>query len=522
MSTDIKRTRTEYSILNIATGVGSYVLSVILSLINRMVFTRCLPAAYLGISGLFSNVLNMLSLAELGVGGAIVYALYKPLAENDEAKIATLVNLYAKAYTLIGTFIGVAGVCLLPFINLIIGEQPAIQENIRIIYLIFLFNVASSYFFTYRSTLLVAAQKIYLVTGLNYIILCVQAVVQAVFLFTTRNYIGYLLIQCFFSLLNNVWISHIAVKHYPYIKNKNTQPLPDAEKKRIFKDMRDLMAYKISGVLVNSTDNIIITFFDGLITTGLTSNYTLLTGTLNTLLCQVFNGLGSSVGNLNAIESAEKKFSMLKITNLLNFWLFGWGAAGIIFVSGDLVQMLFGDRYVLGFSIPLVLALNFYTVGMQNSMWTFKHTMGLFRYGRFMQLGTAALNLFFSILLGKMWGLFGILFATFLARLFTNLWYDPFVIYKYAFNKNPLIYLKRYLLYLVVLLTSLAVCFLLTGWIHFSPLINILLKGIIVSLVCNAVFCITFCRTPEFDYLKKIFDRILLFIKSHIPFKNKI
>lgn len=514
MSTDRIRSRTEYSMLNIAAGVGGYAVSVVLSLISRMVFTRCLPPAYLGISGLFSNVLSMLSLAELGVGGAIVYALYKPLAYQDEKKIASLVRLYGKAYCIIGLVIGGAGLCVLPFLDLIIGEQPAIAESIHLIYLIYLFNVASSYFFTYRSTLLVAAQKNYLVTGLNYFILCVQAVVQAVFLFATRNYIGYLLIQVFFSLLNNVWISHIAVKHYPYIKNKDAEPLPAEEKKRIFKDMRDLMAYKVSGVLVNSTDNLIITFFSGLVTTGLASNYTLLTNTLNTLLNQVFNGLSSSIGNLNAMESEEKKFGMMKTTNLLNFWLISWGAVGIIFVSSDLVQLLFGGQYVLSIEIPMVLALNFYTVGMQNAFWTFKHTMGLFRYGKYMQMGTAALNLLFSIILGLQWGLFGILFATFLSRLFTNLWYDPYVIYKHAFGKNPLIYLKRYLGFFAVLILEVVLCHILTGWIDFAPLISIILKALTVSLVCNLLFVLLFRKSPEFAYLWKIVQKVLSLINN--------
>ena len=502
------RSRTEYSLLNIATGVGGYALSVVLSLMNRMVFTRCLPAAYLGISGLFTNVLAMLSLAELGVGGAISYALYKPLAENDEEKIASLMKVFGTAYRAVGTVMAAAGLCVMPFLHLVVGEQPDIQESIHLIFLIYLANAAGSYFFTYRSTLLVAAQKNYLVTGLNYLIQCAQAVVQAVFLILTRNYMGYLLVQLGFYMLNYIWISRIAVKQYPYIARKDVAPLPTEERKKIFRDMRDLMAYKVSGVLVNGTDNIIITFFDGLVVTGLASNYTLLVNTLSTLLNQVFGGLGSSIGNLNAIESEEKRFSMLKVTNLLNFWLFSWGTVGIIFVSGDLVRLLFGGEYVLPIGIPLVLALNFYTVGMQNSMWTFKHTMGLFRYGRFVQMWTAGLNLVFSIVLGKIWGLFGILFATFLARLFTNLWYDPYVIYKHAFGKNPLEYLLKYLHYLFVLGVETVLCALVVRGFGFSPIANVIVKAAAVSAISNAVFILAFFRTAEFAYIRQLAGKV--------------
>lgn len=503
-----QRSRTEYSMLNIAAGVGGYALSVVLSLINRMVFTRCLPAAYLGISGLFSNILGMLCLAELGVSGAIVYALYKPLAENDEEKIASLVRVFGTAYRAVGTFIGLAGLCLLPVLDSLIGEAPQIEESIHVIYLFFLFDAAGSYFFTYRSTLLVAAQKNYLVTGVTYLFQCILAVVQAVFLYTTRNYMGYLVIQVSCSMLTYICISRIAVRQYPYIARRDTKPLESHEKKKIFGNMRDLMVYNISGVLVNSTDNLIITYFSGLITTGLASNYTLLTNTLNSLLRQIFNGLGSSVGNLNAVESQEKKFSVFQTTNLLNYWVFAWGTVGILFVSSDLVRLLFGESYVLEFAIPAVLALNFYTVGMQNAMWIFKHTMGLFRYGRFIQMFTAGLNLVFSLILGRCWGLFGILFATFLARLLTNLWYDPYVIYLHAFGRNPLEYLKKYGFYLSVLLLQIGLCWLLCSRIHISALLDVLVKGILVSVVSNGVFLLVFRKTPEFEIMRTIPERI--------------
>lgn len=514
-STGFHKSRTEYSMLNIVTGVGGYALSMVLSLINRMVFTRCLPAAYLGISGLFSNILGMLSLAELGVSGAIVYALYKPLAENDEEKIASLVRVFGSAYKVIGTFIGLAGICLLPVLHLLIGEQPQIRESIHVVYLFFLFDVAGSYFFTYRSTLLVAAQKNYLVTGVTYLFQCILAVVQAVFLYATRNYMGYLAIQVSCSMLTYICISRMAVKQYPYITRSDIKPLEPNERKNIFRNMRDLMAYNISGVLVNSTDNIIITYFSGLITTGLASNYTLLTNALNSLLRQIFNGIGASVGNLNAVESQEKKFSVFRATNLLNFWVYSWGTVGILFVSTDLVRLLFGESYAMEFAIPAVLALNFYTVGMQNAMWTFKHTMGLFRYGRFVQMFTAGLNLLFSIVLGKLWGLFGIFFATFLARLLTNLWYDPYVIYCYAFSKKPLEYLKKYGFYLAVLAMQIIVCLLVCRWIRISPLMDVLLKGVLVSLISNGIFFLVFRKSQDFVAVRTFLDRIRRLLLKH-------
>lgn len=516
-----KKTRTEYSYLNIIAGVGGYSVSIILSLINRMVFTRTLPASYLGISGLFSNILSMLSLTELGVGGAIVYALYKPLAEDDQDKVASIVKLFGQVYMIIGCIFGAMGICIIPFLTRIVGEQPDIQENLYLIFSLYLFNSASSYFFTYRSTLLTAAQQNYYNTGLNYLVISVQAIVQAVYLFITHEYIGYLIIQVLGGLVYNILISRLAVKKHPYIVSKKIKTLPRKESKAIFKDVRDLMIYKVSGVLVNGTDNIIITIFSGLSITGLSSNYSLLVNTLSTLLNQVFNSVSASIGNLNAVENKNKRFEMLNMFNFLNFWLFGWASVGIIFVSSDLVSLMFGANYVLDMKIPIVMALNFYTVGMMNAIWTFKHTMGMFRYGRFVQFGTAALNLVFSIILGHYWGLFGILFATFLSRAFTNLWYDPYVVYKYGFEKKAINYFVKYLKYALVLCITICVCGFFCCFINYHVVINIILKALVCSIVPNFIFYLTFFRTREFMLAKNIVYKGFNIIASKILKKKQ-
>lgn len=503
-----KRTRTEYSILNIATGIGGYILNTILGFVCRMVFVRCLSADYLGVNGLFTNILTMLSLTELGIGSAIGYALYKPLAENDEEKIASLVKFYQRAYHIIGIVVACVGLALMPFLNIIIQEQPAISESIYLLYLINLFNTASTYFFSYRSSLLVVAQQNYIVSGLNYIITILQSILQSVFLVITHNYLVYLLIQTAGTFIYNVTISTIAGKRFPFIKAKNIRPLEREERQSLFNNIRDLTIYKISGLLVNSTDNILITFFKGLATTGVASNYTLLVNTLNSLLNQVFNGLTASVGNHNATESNDKKFEMFSFLNLMNFWIFGWAALGIVFCSTDLVRLCFGDEYVLSISIPLVMALNFYTVGLQNAVWTYKQTMGLFHYGRFLQIITAILNIVFSVILGYKWGVFGILLATFLARLFTNLWYDPYAVFVHGFSQSPILYLVKYIQYLAVLGIAACVCFVLLTSIHMPIFIQIITKILLCSVICNIVFYIAFRKTQEFQKFKEIIKNV--------------
>lgn len=505
-----RKTRTEYSILNIMTGLGGYAVNTILGLICRMVFTRTLVADYLGINGLFTNILTMLSLAELGIGSAIVYALYKPLAENDENKIASLVNFYGSCYKVIGIVVAAIGIILMPFLNILITEQPAIKESLYFIYGLYLFNTASTYFFSYRSALITAAQQNYIVTGVNYLITIIQSIIQMVWLIATHEYIGYLIIASIGTMIYNILISYIAKRKFPYIVKENIRPLDQEEKNGLIRNVRALVVWKLSGLLVNSTDNIIITYFSGLATVGLSSNYTLLSGTLNSLLNQFFSGITASVGNLNARESVDKKIEMFNTINLANFWLFGWTSIGIFVVSTDMVHLMFGAEYILPISIPFVIALNFYMVGIQNAVWTFANTLGLFRQGRYLQIVTAAINLVCSIWLGKKWGLFGILIATAIARLFTGTWYDAFKLYKYGFKRSVLPYYRKRLLYFGILIITGGICYLLSRLVNFSVVGNVAVKFIICCIIPNLIFLIVFYRSKEFQYYKSLFRQIRL------------
>jgi len=406
------KSRTEYSVINMATSVGGYVLNIVLSLVCRIVFTRCLSQEYLGINGLFSNILSMLSLTELGIGTAMVYALYKPVAEKNEEKIAAYMRLYGIAYKIIGIVVAVLGVALIPFLDFLITSPPDIPENIYFIYILYLFSTASSYFYSYRSSILVANQRNYVVVGISYIVTIIQNIIQMIILVVAQNYIAYLVTQIVCVFITNVIISQKAVKDYPCIKNRDVPKLSKAEIKRLAKDVKALTVTKLSGVLVNNTDNLVITYFNGLITTGVVSNYSLLSTTLNSLVNQVFTSITASIGNLNAVGDDEHKYSIFNALNLANFWVYGWATVGIIVLSTDIVRVAFGESYVMDVGIPIILGINFYMLGMQCVVGMYKSTMGLFKYGQYILLFTAALNLIGDVVLGQRYGVMGIFVAT--------------------------------------------------------------------------------------------------------------
>ena len=403
-----QKTRTEYSVLNMLTGLGGYFLNTVIGYICRIIFVRCLAAEYLGINGLFSNILSMLSLVELGIGSAMGYALYQPLAKDDKEKITSLMALYKKSYNIIGIVVALLGIMMIPLLQYIIVKPQQIVENIYIIYLVYLFNTASSYFFSYRSALLIAAQKNYIVSGVNYAITTIVSIIQIPILLITQNFMIYLICQSIGVFINNVIVSMWAKHDYPYIEKKNVKPITKKEKRQMAVNIKALTINKIAAMLVNNTDNIVITYFNGLISTGVISNYTLLTGTLGSITSQLFNGITASVGNLNAVENNKKKYNFFRILNLANFWIYGWCCIGIFLVSGEIVKICFGQKFVLDMQIPLVLAINFYLVGMNNAVLIYKNAMGLFKYGQYLLILTAMINLVLDVILGKMWGMFGI------------------------------------------------------------------------------------------------------------------
>lgn len=509
-----EKSRTEYSIINIFTGIFGYGINTLVGFICRIVFVRTLSAEYLGISGLFSNVLSMLSLAELGISSAITFALYKPIANDDKDKIASLMLFYKRAYSAIGTFIAIIGLALVPFLKYIIQDPPNIKENIYILYCFFLFSSVISYFFSYKSALLTAMQRNYIVTGYNYIVTIIQSVIQIIFLLLTHEYIIYLVIQVLGVFAYNFWISYKANKDYPFITNNKVTPLSKQETKKLFKNVKALAVYKISGVMVNSTDNIAITFFNGLSAVGFASNYSLFSSTLNSLITQMFNALTGSVGNLIASSDNDKQYKFFKALNLANFWLYGWAALGMAFVSSDLVQLFYGENYVMGLSVPIILALNFYSIGMIHASYTYKSTMGLFQYGQYILFFTGILNLILDIILGKIMGVFGIYLATLIARLLTNLWYEPYVVYKYGLKRNPRIYFKRQFIYTIILIISGLICYFICNLCHFAIVINVLVKVIICSVIPNLIFIICFWHLEEFRYLQQQINQILIHYKK--------
>lgn len=299
------RKRLRNSLLNLASGFAYRLLSIFTSFAVRTVFVRCLSEDYLGVNGLYSNVLSMLSLAELGFGTAMVFSMYKPLADEDYPKMSQLAQLYRKVYRIIGSVILGLGVCLVPFLDHIIKNKPDI-DGLIFYYLLFLGNSVLSYwFFAYRNSILQADQRAYIITSYTGAFNLLKSILQIILLRVFHNYTIYLLVQILCTVAQNIALAFRVKRDYPFFVAEPQYELPAEDKKAIFKDVQALMLSKVSHVILNSSDSIIISAFVGINWVGRLSNYNMVVEAITAVLTQITGALSASLGDFFAKEKEK-------------------------------------------------------------------------------------------------------------------------------------------------------------------------------------------------------------------------
>ena len=504
--------RVNNSINNIVMNIVFQIFTIIISFISRVVFVRVFDANYLGINGLFSNILNVLSLAELGVGGAITYSMYKPMRENDKERLCALINYYKVLYNRIAIFVAVVGLSLIPFLDYFINMDTAVPY-IKVYYIMFLANSVASYLFVYKTTIISVAQKDYKVKKYNIFFTILKFVMQILVLMIFQSFFLYTLVQVIISLINNYYVSLKAVQWFPFIK-KNKYALKRFEKKEIWEKIKSMFAFQIGGVILNNTDNLLISMLVGTAIVGVYSNYALIIASVNTSASLIFLGIHSSVGNLNAGENMEKKKFIFNVLNLMGDWIYGFCSIALVVLSQDFIGMVFGDNYKLGNDILIVCVINFYIVGVLYPLFNYRTTIGLFQDTKYIMLIAALVNLIGSIVLGYKIGLFGILLATAIARLATNAWFEPYVLYKKYFKDSPV---KYYIRRIENVLFVIGVIIGILWGLYFIQIQNMFIKFIIKIVVCaiipNILYTLRYRNTAEFQYLYEILKGKLKVVK---------
>lgn len=501
--------RSKKSIKNFIYALVGQSLGLIVSFISRIVFIKILGSEYLGLNGLFTNILTVLSLAELGIGEAITFSLYKPLADDDREKCAMLMQFYKKTYICIGLIILVVGISITPLLPFLIKDIPNI-EYINIIYILFVINTSFSYFYSYKRNLIIADQKRYIATFFRYLFYVILNVTQMIFLLINHSYFIFLILQITFTIIENLCISVKANKMYPYLKNKNSTRLDKKSKNEIVKNTKAMMMHRIGSVVVNSTDNLLLSAFSGLSVVGIYSNYYLIINALNLVFGQFFNSLTASVGNLIASEDKNKQYDIFKKIDFLNFWIYSFSSICLLCLLNNFIEVWLGKEYVFSYSIIIIIIINFYVNGMRKTILMFKDAAGLFYQDRWKSIIEAIINLIVSIILVIKYGAIGVFIGTFVSSITTCLWVEPFVLYKYCFDKNVKNYFKQYIMRFI-LTVSLASCmYFICSFSPFNIYISLILNGLLCAVIINFLYWIFYHNTEEYKYVKsEIFNKIL-------------
>lgn len=513
----ISKSRFNNSARNVGFSMIAQVLTIILNIAGRRVFLTVLDAKYLGVSTAFSSILNVLSLAELGVGSAIIYSLYKPIAENNETKICALMGLYRKVYWIVGLFILIVGAALTPFLDFFVQEMPDIP-HIRLVYILLVIQTASAYFFSYKTNFLSATQQGYITQKYQMIISVAQLILQIGVLLITQNYFSYLILGIALPLLRNILVSKRVDLMYPFIRKKPGR-LDKSETDTIKKNVFALFLYKISNTLSTTIDTILISKMLGVIEVAVYSNYHFIINYSDLLFINVLGAVTPSIGNLMTTDDVEKKKNFLSTLQMLYMWIATYLAVGLIVLFNPLIKIWLGEEYLFPEAIVIALVISITLTNFQRPCSLMRDANGLFWYGKLRPLAMAIINVVASIILTKMYGTIGVVIGTCISKIATFVWYDPYVVFKHTLKSGMKQYFVKYIYNWAVLAVLAGLCYFLFAMIPFEGIGAFMLGVVMITIIVNgALFFLNF-KTKEFSYLMEMSSGIRNKLKgkfSHI------
>ncbi|SDA42609.1 Membrane protein involved in the export of O-antigen and teichoic acid [Butyrivibrio sp. INlla18] len=488
---------------NIAFGFIGQAATLILSFALRTIFIMHLSEDLLGVNSMYSNILSLLNMAELGIGTALNFSLYGPVARGEKEKIKSYMQLYRKAYRVIATVVAVVGLLLVPFLKYLAKNPGDVSErDLTLYYLIFLFNTVSSYFVAYKYSLVNAEQKNYIQTNILTITKIVTVSIQIAVVVITENFYLFLLTDAAVQLVQKVFVSIYLDKKYPLLKEKNIEPLAKAESDEVWNKTKALVFHKVGDVARLQTDAIIITSFIQVKMAGYVDNYNLVLNSVSNFVNIIFNSVISSFGNLIATESKQKQYEMFKVYRFFASWIYGYSCVGFMILLTPLIRIWIGDKWVLVPAAVYCILTDYYFKGDRIVLSNYKTAAGVFEQDKYLALIQGAVNLVLSIALVQTpLGIVGIYVGTIVSGLIANIT-KPIIIYRACFDMDASSYFIDSFKYIASLLFVLLSC----HFISLKVLANLniftfLIMAVIITVVFNGVYFILYGRSEEFKYL---------------------
>ena len=493
--------RIEKATKNVMTGLINKAVLMILAFVTKTVFIRLLGAEYNGVSSLYSNILSVLALAELGVGNVLMFYLYSALKDGDEERICALVAEFKRIYNIIIFCVLAVGLALTPFLQYLVNSSLEYNELI-VYYLLYLANSVASYFVVYRTMVLRADQKDYILNNVSTATTVVMYILQLAYLFICHEFLGYLVIQVFCTIGMNLIENWIALRQYPFLRKKVVK-YADISGKELLGNVKATFLFKISDTILDQTDNIIISVMFGTVMVGMYANYYMIIMYLVNIAGIIVNGLIASFGNLYVEHDKTKSYKMFRCSQLF-FAIYAMVCVTCyVCLIQDFVPLWVGAEYLIGFEVVFAISVVFYIRMVTNTVWIYRSTMGLFKEVQYINLVAAVLNIVLSIIFGKLIGVAGIIIATGLSRLATSFWYEGNVVYK-KLGVPVIKYFKMQFVSLFVTLMTVSTCYFLCSLIAVSGMAGLILKVLICVSISLCICYFTYRKTEEFKIISQI------------------
>ena len=500
----MQESRSKNAKRNIFFGVLNKIIMILLPFIIRTVILYVLGSEYLGLDSLFSSILSFLSLAELGVGSALIYSMYRPIAENDTDMICALLNLYRRLYRYIGSFIFGAGILLIPFLHkLVKGDCPS-DINLYILYLVYLLNTVLSYWmYGYKTSLLTAHQRSDIASLFSLILYSGLYLLQIVTLFLFRNYYWYLLWLPVSTVVTNLVLASITDRMYPEYRCRGE--ISREKQQDIKKKVIALFGTKANSIVLHALDNIVISAFIGLNMVGLYGNYYYIMAAIVSIITIIYSAMTAGIGNSLTVESGSKNFFDFKVLTFTNFWLVSFCTVSLLCMYQPFMKLWVGEKNMLDMLVVVLLVMYFYIYQIRKVVLTYKDAAGIWWEDRFRPFIVSAVNLVGNIIMVQIIGIYGVILSTIISMA-VSIPIENYTVFKFVFHRSAGAYYLKNMLYTVL---TFFLCLVTFGICSFAPegVLGLLVRIGICLLVPNSIIFLLFRKTEEFRHTIKLLRR---------------
>lgn len=505
----MQKNKTQNAARNMIFGIALKLYQIIAPFIMRTILLYYLGVQYLGLNSLFTSILQILNLAELGVGSAMVFSMYEPIIQNNSKKICALLKLYKKYYRIIGFVIASVGIIILPFLKYFIKGDVPVNVNIYILYIMNLVNTVSTYWlFAYKNSLLIAHQRIDIVHKVTIVTDTIKYILQMIALIGFKNYYVYVALNVLLQILNNLLVARASRKHYPQYKAEGM--LESEEIQSINTKIKDLFTSKLGGVIVGSADTVVISAFLGITTLAMYQNYYFILTSIIGFMVILYHACLAGIGNSLLTNSSEKNYRDFNKFSFIITWVILWCGICLICLYQTFMKIWVGENLMLDKSIVICLVVYFIVYEFNQIFITYKDAAGIWHEDRFRPLVVSVSNLILNLIMVRYIGLLGVLLSTILTTLFIGLPWLIHNLFSIQFKKSPWRFLLKELKYLLIGLIAWGACEVIFMFVHIeNDFFDLIFRGMICIVVPNVFFICVYCKTEEFKYAINTLKKML-------------